>query len=362
MSVHKRNGRWQVKYREPSGKQRSGGTFDRKGDADRVDLEIRRRLQLGRLADDLTRTAPTLEQFALGGFQTHAALLAPDTVRQYRWALNNHLTALLDTPLDQITVGKLRRLQHDLLEAGRSPNTVKIAMMMLSGVLQVAVEHDVIPANPVRSLRKVSVPRADEKTPLAPVELEALINVLEGRERIIAVLGGHLGLSPIEIRLAPWGNLAPDYSTLLIGAGKTKKQRAHARVIDVPQATALELRRWRLESGRPADSEPIIGPMTPRNLRAVGLHKLKPAARQLTGRDDVTVYTLRHSHASALHYCGFNVAEAAERLGHSQIVHLRHYSHVIKTLRGRPHHPDLDALIAAARAEVRAPSLREVGP
>ena len=141
---------------------------------------------------------------------------------------------------------------------------------MLSGILQVAVEHDVIPANPVRSLRKVSVPHADEKVPLAPVELEALVAGFRGRERAITVLGGHLGLSPIEIRLAPWGNLAPGYSTLLIGAGKTKKQRAHSRVIVIPQATAVELRRWRMESGRPADTEPIIGPMTPRNLRASG--------------------------------------------------------------------------------------------
>ena len=39
-------------------------------------------------------------------------------------------------------------------------------------------------------------------------------------------------------------------------------------------------------------------------------------------------------------------------MGHSQIVHLRHYNHVIKALRGQPHHADLDALIAAARADV----------
>ena len=72
MSVHKRNGKWQVKWRE--GDSQRSRTFDRKGDADRFDLEVRRRLQLGALAsDDLIRTAPTLDAFVLGGFETHAA-------------------------------------------------------------------------------------------------------------------------------------------------------------------------------------------------------------------------------------------------------------------------------------------------
>lgn len=47
MSVVKRNGRYQVKWKEPSGWRRSR-TFDRKGDADRFDAEVRRRKALGR--------------------------------------------------------------------------------------------------------------------------------------------------------------------------------------------------------------------------------------------------------------------------------------------------------------------------
>ena len=62
-------------------------------------------------------------------------------------------------------------------------------------------------------------------------------------------------------------------------------------------------------------------------------------------------YTLRHSHASALHYAGFTVPEAARRMGHSAVKHLDTYAHVIDAISGQ-RYPDLDDLIAAARAEL----------
>jgi integrase len=65
------------------------------------------------------------------------------------------------------------------------------------------------------------------------------------------------------------------------------------------------------------------------------------------GRDDLTAYTLRHSHASALHYAGYTVVEAAARMGHTSSVHLGVYAHVLDL--GGERYPDLDALIMAAR-------------
>ncbi len=74
--------------------------------------------------------------------------------------------------------------------------------------------------------------RTDEIRPLAPVELEALIASLDGRERVIALLGGHLGLRPIELLLAQWGDLGDD--TLTVGRNRTKKTAARTRTIKVP--------------------------------------------------------------------------------------------------------------------------------
>jgi integrase len=174
------------------------------------------------------------------------------------------------------------------------------------------------------------------------------------------LLGGHLGLRPLEIRAVPWSALADQ--TLTVGRSHTKATARRMRTIAVPATTAHELREWRLRSGRPADREPIIGAMTPNALKLWGAKRLRPAVKAATeGRiEDATVYTLRHSHASALHYSGHTVPEAAKRLGHGGETHLRVYAHVIEALSGE-RWADLDALIAAARAELGAWLLTRVG-
>jgi integrase len=64
------------------------------------------------------------------------------------------------------------------------------------------------------------------------------------------------------------------------------------------------------------------------------------------------LYDLRHSHASALHYAGFTVPEAAERLGHGPALHVETYAHVIRAMSGQ-RYGSLDELITAARVPRR---------
>jgi integrase len=347
MSVQRDRDRWRVRWRE-GGRQRSR-SFDRKGDADLFDREVRRRLQLGpHLVRELDRSVMTLAEFVNTGFRTYAATLAKKSRKQYDWALQQHLAELADEPLSALDVPRLAMHQQFLLDHGRSPNTVREAMTRLSGVLQVAVEHGHVPGNPARALRKVPAPPREEVRPLAPVELEALIARFEGRGRAILLLGGHLGLRPKEIRLVPWCNF--DGESLIVGRARTKRGAARTRVISVPRITARELKDWRLASGGRGE-DPIIGPLGEAGLRIWAWQYLGPVARKLVGRDDVTTYTLRHTHASALHYAGWTVPEAARRMGHGPALHVQTYAHVIDAVQGR-RYADLDALLQAARAEL----------
>jgi hypothetical protein len=43
-------------------------------------------------------------------------------------------------------------------------------------------------------------------------------------------------------------------------------------------------------------------------------------------RDDVSLYALRHSHASACHYAGLTIPEAARRLGRGPGLHVEAYA------------------------------------
>jgi integrase len=353
MSVHRRGKKWQVKWRE-DGQQRSQ-TFDRKRDADLREAEIRRAKQLGpRALREVTarRDEITLRAFTKTGFRTHSATLAAKTRRNYVWALEHHLGELLDLPLVEIDVPRIAEHQLFLADHGRSVATIRGVIKHLSGILQVATEHGLIQGNPARAVRKPLADVRDEITPLSPVELEAIIAALSGRERIMAVLAGHLGLRPLELRLVLWSALTE--GTLMIGRAQTKRTAARTRVITVPAATMLELKRWRLESGRPDDDQPIIGPMTQGALHNWASKRLRAPVKAITGRDDATLYTLRHTHASLLHYCGHTVPSAAKRMGHDGITHLQTYAHVVEALEGQPRYADLDALIAAARAQLEA--------
>ena len=64
------------------------------------------------------------------------------------------------------------------------------------------------------ALRKVAADAGEQVKALSPVELERLIAGLSGRDRAIAVLAGHPGLRPTELRTASWGALQGDRLTV----------------------------------------------------------------------------------------------------------------------------------------------------
>jgi integrase len=353
-------GRFKLVWDEPAGdgafRQRSK-TFDRKGDAETWEDERRRRRQLGP-AFALTMEPTTLIQFLAGPFRTVTLGLAPATRAKYVWALEQHLGALLDTPLTEITVPRLAEEQQRLLDAGASAYTIRLAFGMLATVLDVAVEHQRIGANPARGMRFVKRHTPREVQPLSPRELEQLLgDVLAtagANERwgqrgyVIGLLGGHAGLRPMEIRNVPWH--AHRDGMLHIRVEDTKDTAARPRAIALPAVTDRALKEWRLRSGG-RGRDPIVGEMTDSALKQWGVKTLRRHVERITdGRiTDATTYTLRHSHASQLHYAGYTVPSAARRLGHKQQTHMKHYAHVIDAIEGE-RYDGLDELIAAARA------------
>ena len=345
MSIHKRpdrGGKWQVKYKI-AGHQRSR-MFDRKQDAITFDADIKRRRALGaRLAAELDREDITVLDYVRGPWRAHAATLAQPTRAS---------TMGPDQAPDRAA---RRAADRDRRARGRCPPAALCSARCdvehgprgdreLSGILQIATEHGYIPANPARAVRNVPADHADEIRPLTPVELERLITSLAGRDRAIALLGGHLGMRPLEARLAPWD--AFDGDTLTVGRSRTKAAARRARVIRVPAITARELKAWKLQSGG-RGSDPIIGEMSPNAVKLWGRRKLPSGVR---------LYDLRHAHASACHYVTtLSVPEICRRLGHSEQTHFKHYAHVIDELSGQ-RYASLDELLdAAARAQLRFP-------
>jgi hypothetical protein len=141
----------------------------------------------------------TLGDYIAGPWRAHAATLAQPTRAKYAWALGC-LAELIDEPIITLDAPTVAGQQRRLLDRGATRGTVREVMAKLSGVLQIATEHGFVPANPVRAVRNVPAEHGDEIRSLSPVELEALIASLGGRDRAIGLLAGHLGLRPLEVR------------------------------------------------------------------------------------------------------------------------------------------------------------------
>ena len=293
----------------------------------------------------------TLADYVAGPWRAHAATLAQPTRDKYAWALEKHLTELVDEPLITIDAPMVAGHQRLLLDRGATLTTVREVMAKLSGILQIATEHGHLSGNPARSVRNVPAEHGEEIDPLSPVELERLLSGLSGRDKAIVVLGGRLGLRPQEIRKVSWAALGD--GTLAIGRSQTKATARRSRVITGPAAAFRELREWQLESGG-RGTDLIVGEMTENALRLWGYKRLRPTVKAATeGRiTGATAYTLRHSHASACHYVrAFTLPDILRRLGHSQQTHFLHYTHVIDAIYGT-RYESLDELIAAARAAI----------
>ena len=126
MSIHRitlKDGRptWKIRWRE-AGSNRSR-SFDRRADAKAFEVELRRRRQLGALAvQQLTeRGGPTLGEWVeLRWALEHASTLAQSTGDRYANCYAVHIAPTLDTvPLSELTVGRLRTWQVELIKGGR---------------------------------------------------------------------------------------------------------------------------------------------------------------------------------------------------------------------------------------------------
>ncbi len=96
------------------------------------------------------------------------------TVQSYRWALRCHvLPALGELRLGECRPSRLNAYMDDLAARGFAADTRRNIKTVISGVLGEAVAHDVLVANPARSMRRIEgAPRkvraltADERTDL----------------------------------------------------------------------------------------------------------------------------------------------------------------------------------------------------
>jgi integrase len=374
-----------VRWRDPEGHRRTR-TFDIKSDAETFAADLQLRKRLGHLAGIDSGKVVLNDYMAKTWVPVHAVNLAASTRNTYRLLYANHLAPYLGSqPLRDITVDVIARWQADRLRDGVGPTSVRKSLVLLSGILQTAVQAERLTVNPARMVRKAPLPHKAEVRPLAPATIEALRAAARNpapttvaasssgkrRRRAYTVTGP--GTLYVRLRdatlvsvlaysgIRPQEALASDIreNTLLIEravAGDRIKstKTAHARTVRLLEPLADDLCDFRLASGRPQADALIFPnqngqPWTKNdwdNWRSRNFKRMLDAV----GIEDSHPYALRHSFASLLLHEGRSVHYVAKQLGHGARLTLDTYGHVIDELDDAPRLPAVDAILQARRS------------
>jgi integrase len=360
--------RWRARWRQ-GGRYRAR-TFDRKRDALNFSAELRRRQQLGTLST-LDTGRMTLAEYVAGTWATaYRSNLSESTRLRYGHLYDKHiLPELGPLALAEITPEAIARWQAQRLALGGGPVAVRGALTLLGGILQRAVEGGHLQTNPVRAVRKATLPRRSEVRPLAPAIVERMRRAATPRDATLLSILAYSGLRPGEALALQWRDIREQTilveRALSLGQEKDTKTSAH-RTVRLLAPLAADLREWQLRSGRPSDHALIFpskkgGPWTLSAYQSWRRRAFKRALNR-AGVAHGRPYDLRHSFASLLLHEGRSVIYVARQLGHDARLTLGTYGHVIDELDGAPHIATEAAIIAARRGETDAlPRMREAG-
>ena len=180
----------------------------------------------------------------------------------YRQLLNKHiLPSLGPLELRAIRPETIGRWQAERLAAGYGRVSVRYALTLLGAILQRAFENGQIQSNPARAVRKAALPRRTEVRPLAPASVERMRAASSPRDATLISVLAYAGLRPGEALALQWRDIREQ--TILVeraislGEEKDTKTAAH-RTVRVLQPLAVDLREWRLRSGRPSETSLIF--------------------------------------------------------------------------------------------------------
>lgn len=331
MSVHRRAGKYWVRYRD-GGKHRSR-TFDSKRDAEAFDLQVKvEKQRRGMVLVD--RGSISLDSFSDQWWEAKSGEWSDLTKANYRRYLTNDILPTLGGfELRAITPGRIDRWVTYLRDQGRGADTVQKLLGVVSGIFKYAVLNDLVDYNPVREVAK---PKKDQKAapwPYSPSEIESIRSVLGDRDATLVSVLGYMGLRPAEALRLRWDDVHEQTATI------KDKKRARTRPGLILPPVAQDLKVWKLQCP-PGD---LIFPDSHGEEWPTSKWKnwnkrvWKPALKEvglLSG--DTRPYRLRSSFVSLLLAdSSYSLMEVAMYAGHSLDVMSRHYAGIIAEFQGK---------------------------
>ena len=334
------SGRWQARYPLRTGELRAAPqTFLTKTDAHRylTTVEADQMRGIWRPADV---DVPLLDAWAARHIGAQRGRLTPKTQALYESLLRSCISPVLgDRRLDRLQKIEIREWVAALTARGLSASRVRQALVVLSQVLDAAVEDDLIPINPCRGVRPPRLPQT-EPVILAPQDVARLRAAIRPPFGLLVDLLAYAGLRVGEAfalrracfdeasrQLTVEESLSETGGRLSFGPTKTHQRR----VVTLPEFLVDDLREYLAAMPSPdADALLFVGRTgRPLHYNAFRRWTWDPAARAAK-LDGVTPHALRATCASWVADSA-GVLEAAKRLGHSRSsITTRHYARPVQ--------------------------------
>jgi integrase len=311
-----KNGRitWQARYRDSQGRQRAK-SFKKKADAE----AFKKQADVDRRNGGLPDQRPDRVTFNdLAGAWVRSKQHRPTTARRRDGILNKHLLpALGHLTLNKIRHSLLQDLVNSWVTDGLAPNTIRNHAQVLAAILERAVKDDVLRKNPAKGLELPKIHRTEPRA-LTPDECLELIEA-----------AGETYAPILEIFLATgcrWSELAemnvedfnPKDHSLQVRKSKTD---AGNRTIILDASEAAVITKHLLATGRSgaADGPLFTSPQGERLIYSNFRRRVFIPALRKAGITDVTLHTLRRTHATMLIADGHNAKAVQSRMGHASV-------------------------------------------
>ncbi|MET8561689.1 tyrosine-type recombinase/integrase [Streptomyces flaveolus] len=355
-----RSGRWTASYLGPDGERiRADETFETKKDAE---------VWLSQVEADLSRGDWRAPDAGAVNFRVYAEKwveereLAVRTEDLYKHLLRLHiLPTFAELDVDEITAPRVREWRAERLRTTKAKTTVAKAYRLLKGILETAVDDDLISRNPCR-IKGAGKESASERRIATVAQVDALADAIGIRWRLMVYLGAYGPMRPEE--LAGLRRRDIDADNLVIRVRRAEPERtngkrapgptksdAGARVVVLPAFLHKELRQhlaWFAEKG--PDGLVFVGEKGAPFRRTSFGRKWRRARAAAGLPDDFRFYDLRHTGHTLSTRSGATLKDTMVRAGQSSEKAALIYQHSDEE-RQRDVAAGLDDMVRAERAK-----------
>jgi integrase len=255
-----------------------------------------------------------------------------------------------DRLLQKLQPADLAALYASLHRTGLAPRSIKFIHVVLHRALGQAKIWGVVRDNPAEIAKPPKAPQHETEM-LQPNDAITLLDRLHDRPLyLIASLGLSTGMRRNEMLALRWRDVDLDGARLTVMQAleqtkahgiriKAPKTKHGKRTISLPAHVVTELRaHWRVQQeqrlslglGRAGDDDPVFTDHDGAFLSPDAVSHAWMRQMDSIGMSDVTLHSLRHTHASLLIRSGVDIITVSRRLGHgSPRVTLEVYGHLI---------------------------------